>query len=117
MSIYDDNRFIQQTRPLQYDNSTLFRKPSEVGPMSKWTNPNTGFIQPSTPYQKDLFELDRRYGNHPSYQGQLTTLNKRHGINSGGGVRRKRKTLKKKSKKHKKSRRSSTRRVRRSVRY
>ena len=81
-------------------------------PLTKWYNPNYGsFVQPQTPYEAERMELDRRYGMHPSYQGQLASLNARYGI-KGGSSRKKRVSKKnKKSKKHVRSRKSTNSKI------
>lgn len=76
-------------------------------PLSKWYNPNYGyFLQPQTPYQVERFELDRRYGMHPSYPAQLASLKAKYGIK--GGIRGNRKRAAKKRSKLPKKRQSST---------
>lgn len=82
-------------------------------PMAKWYNPNYGsFVQPQTPYEADRMELDRRWGMHPSYQGQLASLNARYGIKGGSSKKKKRVSKKsKKSKKHIRSQKSPNRKI------
>ncbi len=70
-------------------------------------------MSPRTPYEIERWELDRRYGNHPSYRAQLQTLNKKYGKSGGRRLSRRSRTKKtgRNSRKSKKGGRK-TRRIR-----